>query len=123
MNTSFTFRRLIAATAVGAFAAGFTVIAHADQSTDAPQVVVKYADLSVSSPQGAVALYHRIRGAAVTVCRPLDDGSLASKQAMAACMHKAVADAVADVDQPALSAIYREKNRQPVSPILTAGNR
>jgi UrcA family protein len=122
MKTSFTFRRLIAATAVSAFAASFTVIAHANQSTDVPQVIVKYADLSMSSPQGAAALYHRIWGAAVTVCRPLDD-SLRSKQAMGACIHKAVADAVAKVDQPALSAVYREKNRQPLSPVLTAGNR
>jgi UrcA family protein len=123
MKTSFTFRRLIAATAVGAFAASFTLIAHADQSTDVPQVIVKYADLSVSSPQGAAALYHRIWAAAVTVCRPLDDRDLGSKQVMDACIHKAVADAVAKVDQPALSAVYREKNRQPLSPVLTAGNR
>jgi UrcA family protein len=122
MKTSFTFRRLTAA-AVVAFAAGFTVIAHADQSTDAPQVIVKYADLSVSSPQGAVALYHRIRAAAVTVCQPLDESNLASKQTANACIHKALADAVAEVDQPALSAVYREKNRLPVSPVLTAGNR
>ena len=123
MKTSFTFRRLTAAAAVAAFAAGFTVTAQADQSTDAPQVTVKYADLSVSSPQGAAALYHRIRAAAMTVCQPLDESNLASKQTTAACIHKAVADAVAEVDQPALSAVYREKNRLPVSPVLTAGNR
>jgi UrcA family protein len=123
MNTSFTIRRLIAATGVSALAAGFAVIAHADQSTDAPQVIVKYADLSTSTPQGAAALYRRIWGAAETVCRPLDDRSLGSKQAMSACIHKALADAVAKVDQPALSAVFSEKNRKPVSPVLIAGNR
>jgi UrcA family protein len=123
MNTSLTFRRLFAAAAIGAFATSFTVAAHAAQSTDAPQVIVKYADLAVSTPQGAAALYQRIFAAALTVCRPLDDSSLSGKQWKDACIHKAVADAVARVDQPALSAVYRAKNPEAAFPVLTAGNR
>jgi len=123
MNTSLNFRRLFAAAALGAFAASFTVAAHADQSIVVPQVIVKYADLAVSTPQGAAALYHRIFGAALTVCRPLDDSSLGSKHLVDACIHKAVADAVAKVDQPALSAVYRAKNPETSFSVLTAGNR
>ena len=123
MNTSRNFRRLFAAAAVGAFATSLTVAAHANQSTDVPQVIVKYADLAVSTPQGAAALYHRIFAAAFTVCRPLDDGSLRTKQLQEACIHQAVADAVAKVDEPALSAFYRTKNPGAAFPALTAGNR
>jgi UrcA family protein len=123
MNTSLNSRRLFCAATLGAFAASFTVAAHADESSVVPQVIVKYADLAVSTPQGAAALYHRIFGAAVTVCRPLDDSSLRSKGVMDACIHKAVADAVAKVDQPVLSAVYRAKNPETAAPLLTAGNR
>ena len=60
MNTSQNFRRLLTAALVGTLA-GFSV-AHAGQSVDAPQVIVKYADLNVSSRQGAATLYSRIWG-------------------------------------------------------------
>jgi UrcA family protein len=123
MNTYRNFRRLFTAAAIGAFATSFTVAAHAAESTDVPQVIVKYADLAVSSPQGAAALYHRIWGAALTVCRPLEDGSLASQKIMDACIHKAIADAVAKVNQPALSAVYHAKNPEPATLLLAAGNR
>lgn len=122
MNTTLNFRRLFAVAALGTFAAGFSVAAP-DQSADAPQVIVKYADLAVSTPQGAATLYHRIFGAAISVCRPLDDSSLDSKKVMDACIHKAVADAVAKVNEPALSAVYRAKNPAAAFPVLAAGNR
>jgi UrcA family protein len=123
MNTSLNFRCLFATAALGAFAVSLAATAHADQNTAVPQVIVKYADLAVSTPQGAAALYHRIFGAALTVCRPLDHSSLGSKHVMDACIHKAVADAVAKVDQPALFAVYRAKNPETAAPLLTAGNR
>jgi UrcA family protein len=122
MNTSQNLRRMFAAAAFGTLITSFAV-AHADQVVDAPQITVKYADLAVSSPQGATALYRRIWGAALTVCQPLAGGSLASKHAMDVCIQRAVADAVAKVDQPALFLVYRAKNRESASPILTAGNR
>jgi UrcA family protein len=121
MNTSQNFRRLFTAAVIGTLATGFSG-AHAGQR-DAPQVIVKYADLTVSSPQGAATLYSRIWGAALSVCRPLDDGSLAGKQQRDACVHKAVTDAVAKVDQPSLYVVYRAKHPQPASGALTAGNR
>lgn len=121
MNTSQNFRRLLTAALVGTLA-GFSV-AHAGQSVDAPQVIVKYADLNVSSRQGAATLYSRIWGAALSVCRPLNDGSLAGKQQMDACVHKAVTDAVAKVDQPTLYVVYSAKHPEPTSGALTAGNR
>ena len=122
MNTSQNFRGVFAAATFGALITSFTV-ANADQSVDAPQITVKYADLAVTNPQGAATLYGRIWGAALTVCRPLEDGSLTAKHAMNACIHRAVADAVAKVDQPALFLVYRAKNPESASPVLTAGNR
>jgi UrcA family protein len=86
--------------------------------TDAPQLIVDYGDLAVSTPRGAAALYHRIRAAAATVCRHLDERALGSKLLNDACVRKAIADAVSKVDQPALSAVYNAKDRHPTSPVL-----
>jgi UrcA family protein len=122
MDTSQNLRRLFAVAVISTFAAGFSA-ARADESVDARRAIVKYADLAVTSPQGAAALYHRIWGAAVTVCRPLNDDSLTGKHAMDGCIHKAVADAISRVDQPALSLVYRAKNPEPAPPALTAVNR
>jgi hypothetical protein len=41
---------------------------------------------------------------------------------MGACVHKAIADAVAKVDQPALFAVYNAHNGQP-TPIVLAASR
>jgi UrcA family protein len=122
MHTSHTFRRLLSAAVLATLAAGVSA-APADARVDAPQVIVKYADLALSSPQGAAVLYQRIWGAALSVCRPLEDGSLRSKQAKDACMHTAIAEAVAKVDRPALYSVYRAKNPEPAARALTAGNR
>jgi len=79
--------------------------------TGVPHRIVDYGDLAVSTPKGAATLYHRIWAAAMTVCRRLDEPALASKSLYDACVHKAIADAVTKVDQPALSALYNAKDR------------
>jgi len=69
-----------------------------------------YADLNISSPSGAAALYARIKAAANGVCWTLDGRDLQSKTDFNRCVYKAIADAVAKVDQPALNSIYIAKN-------------
>jgi len=104
-------RGLIATAIFSALTSSFTVVCAAADSTDAPSVVVKYGDLKVSSPQGAAALYGRIRVAAQAVCPHLDHTDLLSKMQLNVCVNKAIADAVTNVDQPALVAVYNAKNR------------
>jgi len=75
------------------------------QSVNPPTVTVHFEDLDSASTAGAAALYHRIRGAAETVCRALDPGrSLELLPAYANCVHVAVSDAIAKVNRPALTA-------------------
>jgi UrcA family protein len=83
--------------------------AHADTPQGLPSVVVQYADLDVSHSTGASALYHRLRGAAETVCSPLDGRDLASRAAFNACVQSALNTAVAKVNQPALTGYYKAK--------------
>jgi UrcA family protein len=106
------FRGLIVTAILGALATGFATIGAAADATDVPQVVVKFGDLSLSSPQGANKLYSRLAAAAQEVCKSfaVDDRDLGARARVNACLHRALADAVTQVGQPELFAIYNAKN-------------
>ena len=110
MNTTNIATRLIAGAIFTALIGSLSSIASAAEGTDSPQQTIQYTDLSVSSAQGAATLYNRIRMASEEVCSPLSHGDLPSKMNAEACMHKAIADAVSQVNQPALTAVYNDRN-------------
>jgi UrcA family protein len=117
-------RALIASAIIGVLISGFAAVCAAADSTDAPQAIVKYADLDLSTSQGAVALYKRIRFASEGVCAPLDGGGLNSKAHVKACVQRAIEGAVAKVDRPALFAVYAAKHEvQQPAKFLTADRR
>jgi UrcA family protein len=69
-------------------------------------VTVNYRDLNLSTIDGAIKLYERLKGAARTVC----DGPLtgvAAYQEWRSCYDAAMADAVAKVGSPLLTAVHR----------------
>jgi UrcA family protein len=66
---------------------------------------VSYADLNISKPAGAKVLYSRIVKAAYRVCEDTGFKNLAGYQRQSACVNRAIADAVKQVDSPALSAL------------------
>jgi UrcA family protein len=88
---------------------------------DTLQVKVQYADLNVSSSQGAGRLYSRIRMAAEEVCRPLRSDDLWSKKIYASCLNAAIAKAVNKVDQPSLFSVYNAKTGT-AKPIVLASS-
>ena len=112
MNTSTsTFLRTLVAGAIlsalvssFAQASSFRTVSGADEGTTPPQAIVKFGDLDISTPQGASALYGRIRSAAVKVCSPSSD-NVADQP----CLQKAIADAVMNLNRPELSAVYEAK--------------
>jgi UrcA family protein len=120
MTPSLSFRGLLATAAFGAFVCSLTAVCSADEPTDTLQATVGYADATLSTPQAAAALYARIQRAARQVCLPLDGRDPSSRAQMNACVHKAIGDAVAKVDRPALFAVYNTHNGQPVSVVLAA---
>jgi UrcA family protein len=77
-------------------------------------VTVNYADLDVSKPAGAQQLYQRIKSAARKVCAPLNGKDLHRMFLWRDCYEQAVADAVATIDRPALSALHQSE-RSPIS--------
>lgn len=84
--------------------------AHAESPFPSPlHVDVHFADLDLSRMEGAQALYSRLRAAARQVCSPVDEPPLGRAQRFNTCVAKALAAAVARVDQPLLSTYYRAK--------------
>jgi UrcA family protein len=68
------------------------------------QVTVNYHDLNLATIQGATALYTRLRGAARNVCDQPAAG-LHAHRAWQACYRAAMAQAVARINSPLLSAV------------------
>jgi UrcA family protein len=106
MNTTHVATRLIAGAIFTALISSVSSIAGAADA----QKAVRYTELNASSAQGAAVLYNRIGAASAEVCSPLDHGDLASKMHMKACIQKAIVDAVSQVNQPALTAVYNARN-------------
>jgi UrcA family protein len=111
MNTipSTPLRTLVAGAILGALALTFATVSSAEEDFTPPQVSVKFADLDVSTSQGAVALYRRIQSAADNVCWRMYQSNEAYKLNKDACLQKVIADAVTKVHEPALSAVFASK--------------
>jgi len=77
-------------------------------AADQPLTVhVSYAGLDLSSKAGAASLYRRLKGAAQDVCGSVDHRQLEQYAHWTTCYEKALADAVAQVNQPQVTALYR----------------
>jgi UrcA family protein len=123
-TTSTPLRTLVAGVILSALALSFATVSHADDGTAPPQVIVKFADLDVSTSQGAAALYGRIHGAAVDVCSRMYIDEQEYKWHKYACLQKVIGDAVIKVNRPALSAVFASKfGVSPPMVLAAAGTR
>ena len=109
-------RSLIAA-GIFALASSFSAVSAADPSS--ASINVKYSDLNIASPSGALVLYERIRVAAQSACNYFWFKTDADE---ARCVHNTIANAVAKVNQPALSAVFDAKYKTAApSPLVSQG--
>ena len=86
---------------------------------DLRTMTVHYADLNISTASGATTLYHRILGAARSVCG--EEGSeldLEARHTWDDCFRSAVNDAVEKVHSPLLTAVHH-KSTPSVSAMLS----
>jgi len=122
MNTITTtpLRTLLAGAILSALALSSATVSRADDASSPPQVIVKFADLDVSTSQGAAALYGRIHGAAVNVCSRMYTDAQAYKWHEDACLRKVIGDAVIKVNRPTLSAVFASKYDAPPRVVLAA---
>lgn len=73
---------------------------------------VSFADLDLSKSAGAQTLYKRIKAAARNVCGPADNYTYVTPpKQFRQCYEAAIADAVAQIDRPSLTALHREETR------------
>ena len=71
-----------------------------------PTYKVNFEDLDLRTAAGNEQLYRRIRTGAESVCRTSEGRDLADIARHKSCMEDAVADAVAKIDKPTLTASY-----------------
>jgi UrcA family protein len=76
--------------------------------------VVRYSGFNLDQPRDVARLYYRITVAADRVCGPRSlTGSYYKTADYEACYADAVAQAVGDVNQPSLTAYYRQRWPEP----------
>jgi UrcA family protein len=100
------------------FAAVASSVAMADSLVTVKSEVVHYGDLRLISAVGAAVLYGRLRGAAERACSPLDGRQPSQAGRYRACVDEAMAKAVADVNEPVLTAYYESKRSAPPTPTV-----
>lgn len=71
---------------------------------------VHYADLDITREPGAERLYKRIRSAAREICGTPGIEQIINASTIRRCAEEATARAVAQVNSPALTRYYEEKN-------------
>jgi UrcA family protein len=71
-----------------------------------PSITVRYTDLNLATEAGTTALYARLVAAARHVCTVSDIRNLRQVAAAEACQQQAIANAVRDVHNPKLAAVY-----------------
>jgi len=108
---------LIATAIIATLASSFSAVSAADPSS--ASVTVKFADLNISSPSGALVLYERIRAAAQSACSDFWFKTADEPR----CVHDAIANAVSKINQPELSAVYNAKNKASVPSSLVSQSR
>ena len=96
----------IAAATLGLFASGSQAAVRPGEHV--AQHVVRYADLNLGSRAGVDQLYQRIVAAAHSVCGTDQAFSLTAQVDSRQCSERAIARAVATIDNPALSNRYRD---------------
>ena len=100
------YRSGLVAGLMGFMVLGATQVPAAALNTD---VVVKYADLDISTTAGAEKLYERIRQAAAQVCPQVSAIEISRHLAAQRCQEALVAHAVDSIGNPQLAAIYASR--------------
>lgn len=91
----------------------YTPTAFAGLNDDPPSLKVSYKDLDMSKQEGAEALYRRIKWAANRVCEESfhSAGPLRSAGGERKCVKRAIDNAVNEVNEPQLTALWKGQTR------------
>jgi UrcA family protein len=113
MTTFNSRNRLLARAGISAaFALCTCLVAHGASAAQLrlKTTTVSFADLDLSKAAGAQTLYKRIKVAARRVCGPADRYTYGTpSNPFRKCVDAAIADAVAQVDRPSLTALHQDE--------------
>jgi hypothetical protein len=84
---------------------------------------VRFGDLDLTRAAGAQELYRRITHAARDVCETIGPGGSAVGIRNRACIDRAIARAVVDIDSPLLTERYERQTRRRILPLQQASRR
>jgi UrcA family protein len=101
--------RLLLAVAATAFAYA-PVCVHAEPPESPVTVKVSYADLNLSTPDGARRLYSRIENAAYAACGTSRSDTESLMNAPGSCVKQAIGQAVQSARIPSLAQVYIRHN-------------
>jgi UrcA family protein len=90
----------------------------ADSTVTVKNEVVRYDDLRLISAVGAAVLYGRLRGAAERACGVLDGKQPQLSARYRVCVDESIAKAVAEVNEPVLTAYFESKRAAPQTPTI-----
>jgi UrcA family protein len=108
----FTPKILVSFALVGVFTGPLSALASMISKLDEPPSrVVAYGDLDLSRDVAVATLYSRINSAAREVCEPVDPVLTKLQRVGFDCRRLAVANAVSDVNSPALTSYYLAKTK------------
>jgi UrcA family protein len=110
--------RLIPAGALLAFTLLQAGVSLADPARESQHMAVNYADLNLSSRAGAEAMYRRLQAAAERVCPITGVAAHFDAIQQRSCMHRAIAEAVAQMNAPLVTQLHREKTGQREATVL-----
>lgn len=80
---------------------GLTATCASATKIDAPPTkTVDFAELDLTTDEGATQLFHRLRAAAKEVCSPMHGNLLMQRYRYHVCVNSALADAIETVNQP-----------------------
>jgi UrcA family protein len=113
-NRALTVGLLLASAGLAGFASATTTTAPDSSERGAKSATVRYHEQDLATSEGAKRLYSSLDRAAHEVCD--DTGEYALARSFADCERTAIADAVAQVDNAKLTAVYdRHYPNQPLS--------
>jgi UrcA family protein len=105
-NAAFTIGLFFAAAGLAGTARATTAASPNAAEPDSKSVSIRYHEAQLGTSRGARLLFARIDRAAQEVCD--DTGDFALRASFAACERSAIADAVAEVDNTRLTAVYND---------------
>jgi len=84
------------------------------------QHTVRFGQLDLTRPAAAEQLYRKLVATSKQVCEPVNGAQARQKYEYRACVSEALANAVAEINQPLLTSLYDTKGKRSIEALKVA---